>query len=147
MTIDLRMQQTPVRDKGLAQGAAFGAESTVIGRMVRIASHLDLAFFIFIEDDPATNDVIEADFPETGRERRDAVIEVVDINIGGAIQDIIDAGGENIEAGYTMELGGFELTGAIVHTWDANLLVDGGSKEDDEETEAYVSISWAFDIL
>ena len=61
--------------------------------------------------------------------------------------DAEDALGQHIEVGYTMELAGFELTGALVHTWDANVLVDGGSKDDDEETEAYVSISWGFDIL
>ncbi|VEP16573.1 Phospholipase/lecithinase/hemolysin (fragment) [Hyella patelloides LEGE 07179] len=53
-------------------------------------------YLSFIEDDESTPDVIETDFPETGRERRDAAIEVVDINIGGAIQDIIDAGGKDI---------------------------------------------------
>lgn len=61
--------------------------------------------------------------------------------------DAKDAGGQNVEVGYSMEMAGFELTAALVHTWDANLLVDGGSKDDDEETEAYVSISWGFDIL
>ena len=53
-------------------------------------------YFSFIADDPTTPDVVEAEFPQTGKERKNAVIEVVDINIGGAIQDLIDAGGENI---------------------------------------------------
>ncbi|VEP16478.1 Phospholipase/lecithinase/hemolysin (fragment) [Hyella patelloides LEGE 07179] len=53
-------------------------------------------YFSFIEDDESTPDVIETDFPETRRERKDAVIEVVDINIGGAIQEMIDAGGKDI---------------------------------------------------
>ena len=69
------------------------------------------------------------------------------ITYGTFGDDADDAGGQNIEVGYSMEMAGFELTGALVHTWDANLLVDGGSKDDDEETEAYVSISWGFDIL
>ena len=53
-------------------------------------------YFSFIEDDPATPDVVETNFPENGRERIDAVIDVVDINIRGAIKDIINAGGEDI---------------------------------------------------
>ena len=53
-------------------------------------------YFSFINDNPDTPNVIEADFPETKRERKNAVLEVVDINIGDAIQDIIDVGGENI---------------------------------------------------
>lgn len=53
-------------------------------------------YFSFIEDDPTTPDVVEANFPENGRERIDAVIDVVNINIRGAVQDIINAGGKNI---------------------------------------------------
>lgn len=55
----------------------------------------DYLRFIEDADNPATSYVIEveADFP---KKTKDLVIEVVDTNIGGAIQDIIDAGGENI---------------------------------------------------
>jgi phospholipase/lecithinase/hemolysin len=53
-------------------------------------------YFSFIQDDPTTPDVIETNFPQRGRETINAVLEVVDINIKGGIQDIIDAGGENI---------------------------------------------------
>lgn len=53
-------------------------------------------YYSFIDDDPTTTDVVETDFPRWGRETRKAVINVVDRNIKGAIQEIIDAGGENI---------------------------------------------------
>jgi phospholipase/lecithinase/hemolysin len=53
-------------------------------------------YFSFIQDNPATPDVIETNFPQRGRETINAVLEVVDINIKGGIQDIIDAGGKNI---------------------------------------------------
>ena len=58
--------------------------------------------------------------------------------------DASDALGNYLELGYTLELGGFEVTGAIVHTMDLN---DGSVDGDDEETEAYVSISWGFDVI
>ncbi len=58
--------------------------------------------------------------------------------------DASDALGNYVELGYTTELGGFEVTGAIVHTMDLN---DGSVDGDDEETEAYVSISWGFDVI
>ncbi len=59
--------------------------------------------------------------------------------------DADDALGKYVELGYTMELGGFEVTGAVVHTMD---LADDTSVNDDEtETEAYVSISWGFDVI
>ena len=58
--------------------------------------------------------------------------------------DADDALGNYLELGYTMELGGFEVTGAIVHTMDLN---NGSVDGDDEETEAYVSISWGFDVI
>ncbi len=46
-------------------------------------------------DDPTTTDVIEVEgnFPENNA---NILFEVVNINIGGAIQDIIDAGGKDI---------------------------------------------------
>ncbi len=46
-------------------------------------------------DDPTTIDVIEVEgnFPKNNQ---DILFDVVNINIGGAIQDIIDAGGKNI---------------------------------------------------
>ena len=53
-------------------------------------------YFSYIQDDPTTPDVIETNFPRRGAETRNAVIEVVDINIKGAIHDIVDAGGEDI---------------------------------------------------
>jgi len=40
-----------------------------------------------------------------------------------------------------MELGGLELTGAIVDTTDADAI------DEPDETQAYVSIHWGFDIL
>ena len=58
--------------------------------------------------------------------------------------DADDALGNYLELGYSMEMGGFELTGALVHTMDLN---DGSIDGDDEETEAYVSISWGFDVI
>ena len=68
------------------------------------------------------------------------------VTYGDFGKDADDDLGSYFEAGYTMELGGFELTGAIVHTMDAAILGDP-SEDEDDETEAYVSISWAFDIL
>lgn len=53
-------------------------------------------YFGFIDDDPTTPDTIEADFPSKGKEIKQAVLDVVDINIGGAIQEIIDLGGKDI---------------------------------------------------
>lgn len=53
-------------------------------------------YFSFIEDDPTTEEVIETNFPNSDREITGAVIKVVDINIGNAVREIIDAGGENI---------------------------------------------------
>ena len=53
-------------------------------------------YFSFIDDDPKTPDIIEADFPDTKEEIKKTVLDVVDINIGGAIQDIIDLGGKDI---------------------------------------------------
>ena len=58
--------------------------------------------------------------------------------------DADDVLGNYFELGYSMELAGFELTGAIVHTSDLN---DGSVDGDDDETEAYVSITWGFDVL
>ena len=58
--------------------------------------------------------------------------------------DADDALGNYIEVGYSMELGGFEVTGAIVHTMDLN---DGSIDGDDDETEAYVSVHWGFDVI
>ena len=57
--------------------------------------------------------------------------------------DADDDFGHYFEVGYTMELAGFEVTGALVHTSDADVL----GTDDDDETEAYVSISWGFDVL
>ncbi len=59
--------------------------------------------------------------------------------------DAEDSLGEYFEVGYTMELAGFEVTGAVVHHYD---FTDGSSVNgDDDETEAYVSISWGFDVI
>ena len=69
-------------------------------------------------------------------------------NYGGAYvtygdwgKDAGDDMGSFFEVGYTMELGGLELTGAIVDTTDADAL------DEQDETQAYVSIHWGFDIL
>ena len=53
-------------------------------------------YFNFIEDDPNTPDIIEANFPDTRSQIEETVSEVVETNIAGAIQDIIDGGGEEI---------------------------------------------------
>jgi phospholipase/lecithinase/hemolysin len=53
-------------------------------------------YFSFIQDNPATPNVIETNFPKSGQQTINAILEVVDINIKGAVRDIIDAGGENI---------------------------------------------------
>lgn len=68
------------------------------------------------------------------------------VTYGDFGKDADDDLGSYFEAGYTMELAGFELTGALVHTYDATILGDS-SDDTDDETEAYVSISWGFDIL
>lgn len=52
-------------------------------------------YFSFIEDDPTTEE-IETNFPNSDREIVSAVIEVVDLNIGNAVREIIEAGGKNI---------------------------------------------------
>ena len=52
-------------------------------------------------------------------------------------------GGNYIEAGYSMELGGFEVTGAVVHTMDSQLV----GSDNNNETEAYVAIHWNFDVI
>ena len=57
--------------------------------------------------------------------------------------DADDDLGHYFEVGYSMDLAGFEVTGAVVHTNDADIL----ATDDDDETEAYVSISWGFDVL
>jgi phospholipase/lecithinase/hemolysin len=53
-------------------------------------------YFSFIQDNPATPDVIETNFPQSRTATVNAIKEVVDVNIKGAVQDIIDAGGETI---------------------------------------------------
>ena len=57
--------------------------------------------------------------------------------------DADDALGSYFEVGYTMELGGLELTGAVVHTMDSQII----DNDNNNETEAYVSISWGFDVI
>ncbi len=57
--------------------------------------------------------------------------------------DADDALGSYCELGYTMELGGLELTGAVVHTMDSQII----NNDNNNETEAYVSISWGFDVI
>lgn len=69
--------------------------------------------------------------------------------------DADDQLGEYFELGYTTEVGGFELTGAVVHTDldddPAGLTSDGGKLStppgDGDETSAYVSIHRSFDIM
>lgn len=57
--------------------------------------------------------------------------------------DADDALGSYFELGYTMELGGLELTGAVVHTMDSQII----DNDNNDETKAYVSISWGFDVI
>ncbi len=57
--------------------------------------------------------------------------------------DADDALGSYFEVGYSMELAGFEVTGAVVHTMDSQVI----DNDDNDETEAYVSISWGFDVI
>lgn len=56
--------------------------------------------------------------------------------------DAEDALGNYFEVGYGFEVAGFDMTAAIVHTDEANILGDDG-----DETEAYVSIHRSFDIM
>lgn len=51
-------------------------------------------YFSFVDDDPNTPDVVETNFSQINAES--VVTEVVDNNIGGAVRDLIDAGGETI---------------------------------------------------
>ncbi len=53
-------------------------------------------YFSHINDDPSTPDIIETNFPQTPLEFQTAVSTVVEDNIGGGIQRIIDQGAENI---------------------------------------------------
>ncbi len=70
-------------------------------------------------------------------------------------EDADDQLGEYFELGYTTEVGGFELTGAVVHTDldddPAGLTSDGGKLStppgDGDETSVYVSIHRSFDIM
>jgi len=56
--------------------------------------------------------------------------------------DAEDDLGEYFELGYGFEVAGFDVTAAIVHTDDADILGDDG-----DETEAYVGIHRSFDIM
>ena len=69
-------------------------------------------------------------------------------NYGGAYLTYGDLGkdagddmGSYFELGYTMELGGIELTGAVVDTTDADAIAEP------DETQVYVALHWGFDIL
>ena len=69
-------------------------------------------------------------------------------NYGGAYltygdwgKDAGDDMGSYFELGYTMELGGIELTGAVVDTTDADAIAEP------DETQVYVALHWGFDIL
>ena len=53
--------------------------------------------------------------------------------------------GNYLEFGYSLEVSGFEVTAAIVHT-DADVLQLQG-EDDDDETEAYISIHHGFDLM
>ena len=67
--------------------------------------------------------------------------------------DADDFFGNYFELGYTTSLAGFDLTGALVYTMDVidnpgdELLSTAGDDDTDDELEAYVSISWNFDVL
>ena len=50
----------------------------------------------FIDDDPDTVDIVEANFPDTAQGIQQTVSMVVEVNIAGAIQDMIDVGVDNI---------------------------------------------------
>ncbi|MFK7814885.1 MAG: TorF family putative porin [Gammaproteobacteria bacterium] len=56
--------------------------------------------------------------------------------------DAEDELGNYLEVGYGFEVAGFDMTAAIVHTDDADILGDDG-----DETEAYVGIHRSFDIM
>ncbi len=57
--------------------------------------------------------------------------------------DADDDLGNYFEFGYGFEVAGFDMTAAIVHTEDAEIL----GTDDDDETEAYVGIHRSFDIM
>ena len=67
------------------------------------------------------------------------------VTYGDFTKDADDDGGSYWELGYGLEVAGFDVTAAIVHS-DANLLNSGGD-DDDDETEAYVGIHRTFDIM
>lgn len=52
-------------------------------------------YFSFINDDPTTPDVVEADMPR-GRELRNTVDEVVFHNIAGTVDELVSSGAANI---------------------------------------------------
>ena len=67
------------------------------------------------------------------------------VTYGDFTQDADDDFGSYFELGYGLEVAGFDVTAAIVHS-DANIL-NSGIDDDDDETEAYVSIHHSFDIM
>ena len=64
---------------------------------------------------------------------------------GDFTDDADDDFGSYWELGYGFEVGGFDVTAAVVHS-DANIL-NGSPPDDDDETEAYVGIHRSFDIM
>ncbi len=65
------------------------------------------------------------------------------LTYGDFTDDADEMLGDYLEFGYSLEVSGFEVTAAVVHT-DADILQD---EEDDDETEAYISIHHSFDLM
>ena len=67
------------------------------------------------------------------------------LTYGDFTDDADEALGDYLELGYSLEVSGFEVTAAVVRT-DADVLQIQGA-EDDDETEAYISIHHSFDLM
>ena len=65
------------------------------------------------------------------------------LTYGDFTDDADEALGNYVEFGYSLDVSGFEVTAAIVHT-DAEILQN---EDDDDETEAYISIHHSFDLM
>ena len=65
------------------------------------------------------------------------------LTYGDFTDDADEALGNYLEFGYSLDVSGFEVTAAIVHT-DADILQN---EDDDDETEAYISIHHSFDLM
>lgn len=67
------------------------------------------------------------------------------VTYGDFSKDADDDFGSYWEFGYGFEVGGFDVTAALVHS-DANI-INSGPPDDDDETQAYVGIHHTFDIM